>query len=142
MANEATIRASLNIRSGNLNYQSQPTSFQATVVGLNGPTPGCILVTPAGTDVSFAQLTAFGGLCWLYNMDTLNWVDYGIWDSVTKVFYPLGRLLPSEGYPMRLSPNLQVDEPGTGTGPGTGTTTLRFKSYNQSVRVIVDAFDP
>lgn len=140
--NEATVRAYVSIRNGNLIYTSPVTSFQATVTGKNGPTPGCILVTPEGTDVDFSQLTAFGGLCWLHNIDDTNWVEYGIWDSATLTFYPLGELLPGECYPLRLSRNLQKDEPGTGTGPGTGTTKLRFKSYNQPLRVDVDAFDP
>lgn len=149
MANEATVHVNLQIRNGGWSYQSQPTAYLANVAATNGPTPGAVTVSTAGTDISLSQLTALGGLCWLYNRgasvgdtDPTHYVEYGVWDAVTLVFYPLGQLLPGEFAVIRLSPNLQKDEPGTGTGAGAGTTTFRFKAHNAACIVRVECFDP
>lgn len=142
MANEATIQSSLTITKGNLSYQSKPTSFRADVSGTKGPTPGALTVSTVGTDVSFAQLTT-PALCRISNLDTTNYLTYGIWDSQTDTFYPLGEVLPGESYILRLSRDLAEEY---GTGPGTGTTglatnNLRLRAYNQPLVAVVEAFE-
>lgn len=129
MANEARVQSSLTVNKGNLVYQSQPTSFSATVTGSRGPTPGTINVATAGTDVSFAALAALGGLCRIMNLDATNYVTYGIWNSTT--LFNLGELLPGESYVLRLSRAL-----GNGAG-----YTLRMKADTLACNVRVEAFD-
>jgi len=142
MANEATIRTSLSIKTGDLEYHSTPTAFQADVAGIFGPAPGALAVSTVGTDIDLSEFTT-PGLARFQNLDTLNYVEYGIWDPETTTFYPLGELLPGETYVLRLSKNLAFEY---GTGPGTGTTgpetnRLRFKANAQSCNVLVEVFE-
>lgn len=138
MANEATIQNSLNIRAGNINYQGLPTTFRATVTGRKGPTPGAMAASTSGTNVEFGELTT-PALCRLQNLDTVNFVEYGIWDGAQ--FFPVGELLPGETYVLRLSRNLQ-EEYGTGTGTtGSAINRLRLKADTAAVNVIVEAFE-
>lgn len=145
MAGEATLRVSLTIRKDNLNYQSNPTGFSATVTGTKGPTPGYVLISTLGTDIDLSKLTQ-PGLCWMQNLSLVNAVEYGIWDPEIAKFYPLGELLPGECFPLRLSRNLakEFGSGGTTTGTGvTGPTTnrLRFRAMAASVPVRVEAFE-
>jgi len=139
MANEATIRTSLKIAKGNLQYQSLPTTFIADVSEGTGPTPGEISISTSGTDIDLSQVDV-PGLAFIQNRDDTNYVDYGIYDPETFKFYPLGRLYPGEGFPIRISPRIQ-EEYGTGTGSiGPGTNRLRFQAHNSSCRVLVNVF--
>lgn len=145
MSNEATINAGLQIKVGEIDYQSRPTSFKGNVTGAKGPVPGAITVTIAGTDIDFSQLV-LPGYCRIQNLDTTNVVHYGIWDPTIQRFYPLGELLPGETYPLRLSRYLS-DAFGTGTGtigpdvPGDDNCRLRFKADIASCNVLVEAFE-
>ena len=139
MADEATVRSSLQVIKGNLSYQSQPTTFQADVSGTAGPSPGTVIVPTTGVDIYFSQLTT-PGLCRLQNLDTGNRFEYGIYDTSNKVFYPLGEVLPGETYVIRLSRNLKKEFAGSGTGQ-TLDTYLRLKAYGASVTAQVEAFE-
>ena len=141
MANEARITNSLQIVAGYTDYQARPTAFTATVTGRKGPTPGAISVAATGTVVSFAEL-AQPALCRIQNLDTVNYITYGIWDPETSRFYPLGELLPGESYILRLSRFLH-EEYGTGTGTVGGPSTNSLKMYaNASTAVVlVEAFE-
>jgi hypothetical protein len=147
MANEAQVRGSLQIRilddSGRvlLDYRGLPTTFNADVDSIEGPTPGSFLATTAGVDVDLSALTT-PGLARFQNNDPTNYVEYGIWDPTGAVFYPLGELLPGESYPIRLSRNI-----GNETGPGDPGTAvldndnrLRFKAISGACQVTVEAF--
>lgn len=135
MANEIAVRTSLQVRKGNLTYQSQPTAFNADLTGSKGPTPGSVTVSPAGTNIDLSQLTELGGLCRLMNLDADNFVEYGVWDGAE--FYPLGELLPGETYVLRLSRNLEFGEVGTAM-----LNSLRLRANANDVNVLVEAFDP
>lgn len=138
MADEATIQASLQITKNKLKYSSQPTNFKADVATEKGPSPGAIAVSTDGTDVDFSELTT-PALCRLQNLDTTNFVEYGIWDGIS--FLPLGELLAGESYVIRLSRNL-TEEFGTGTGTtGAAANTLRLKADTAACNVLVDGFD-
>jgi len=142
MANEATIRASLAISKGAIEYVSRPSQFTATVTGTHGPAPGAFLVTTAGIDVDLSEFTQ-PGLCRIQNLDSTNFVTYGIWDPESVLFYPFGELLAEESYILRLSRYLD-QEIGTGTGTGTSgpdTNKWRFKADTASVVVLVEAFE-
>lgn len=144
MANEATVTCSLQIRKGAIEYQSRPTSFQTDVDATFGPTPGAMAVATTGTDVDLSRLTV-PGLCKIANLDTTNFIEYGIWDPEAAKFYPLGEIRPGEFYVLRLSRNL-FDEfaggPGTGTGTtGPATNTLRLRADNADCNAVVEAFE-
>lgn len=140
MANEATVTSRLTIQKGYLDYMSRPGQFQATVTGTKGPVPGALEATTAGVSVDFSELTT-PALCRLMNLDTTNFVEYGIWDPEGGVFYPLGELLPGESYVLRLSRNLN-EEYGTGAGTvGANTNRLRLKADTAACQVMVEAFE-
>ncbi len=140
MADEAEIRTSLQIKTTNLEFRSHPASFTTDVVGEVGPTPGAFAVTVAGIDVDLDELTV-PGLCRIANLDATNYVDVGIWDPETGVFYPLMELRPGEYWVFRLSRNL-FGEYGTGAGTsGPNTNTLRIKANTDSCTVVVEAFE-
>lgn len=140
MAQEARLQLSLQIKSGNLTYQSQPTVFTADMTGSKGPCPGAITVSPAGTDVDFGQL-ATPALCRIMNLDATNFVSVGIWDPIAVRFHPLAEILHGESYILRLSRHLH-QEYGTGTGTGLSTTTrLRIRADRTNCNVVVEAFE-
>lgn len=140
MANEAQIRASLQVRKGGLFYQSQPTAFTATVTGTKGPTPGAVQVSTAGTDIDFSQLTT-PGLVRLQNLDATNVVEWGVWEPATSTFYPVGELLPGETFVFRFSRNLQEEYLGTGTATSAPTNRFRMKASGAACTVLVEAFE-
>lgn len=140
MANEATIRASINIRMGNLDYRSNPTVFQADVADGSPPSPGRViaLVNP-GTDVDLALLTA-PGLMFIQNLDATNYITVGKYDPNTNDFHPMIELLPGEFYILRLSRALLQEFSGTGT-LGVSGPTLRIKADTASCEVRADVFE-
>ena len=142
MADEASIRSSMIIKKGSLDYNSKPTYFTADVSSAVAPTPGGITVSTAGTDVVLTELTT-PGLCRLMNLDTTNYVQVGLYDPETVKFYPLLELMPGESYIVRLSRDIQWEY---GTGAGTGTTgaetnILRLKAIGGNCECIVEAFE-
>lgn len=142
MSNEIRVVSSLQIRKGNLNYQGQPTSFNANMAGLKGPTPGSITAGLAGTDVDLTEIQVPGGLCRIQNVDPVNWIEIGMYDPITFKFYPMLELLPGESYIVRLSRKIG-DLQGTGTGSGVtgGTDTLRVKANAAPCDVLIESFD-
>jgi len=147
MSGEASIQASLMINktdaSGNVNYRSYPTQFNADVDGALGPTPGAFVVSIYGTDVDLSELSQ-PGLCRISNQDSTNYVTYGISDPETDKFYPLGEILPGEFFILRLSRMLgwEFAEAGIGTGTtGVKTNTLCFIANTTDCVVLVEAFE-
>ncbi len=143
MANEAQIRTSLRVKVGNLWYQSNPQAFNADVAGAKGPTPGAIAVALTPTLIDFTQLDTLGGLCRLMNLDEDNYVEWGLFNSDTSEFYPLGEILPGETYIIRLSRLLGTEQPAAGTGTGTSGSaiSMRLKATVAPCNVLVEAFD-
>lgn len=142
MSNEGRFQASLQVNNSvtGLIYLSQPTSFIFSITGSIGPTPGAIAVSPHGTGASLAQLTT-PGPAWFQNLDTVYNVEWGVYDLIGNVFWPVGLLLPGMPQQLYLSPNIGKDEPGTGTGAAVGSTQLWFKSLNPAGSVVrVDCF--
>jgi len=137
MAREATVQTQLRVRIGNINYVSNPSNFQATVTGINGPCPGAFAATLEGTDVNFSELTQ-PGLGIIKNIDSTNFVTVGIWDGVD--FFPLMELLPGEFFPIRFSRYL-TQEFMTGTGTTGGGNTVRIKADTAPAKVVVEAFE-
>jgi hypothetical protein len=144
MSNEIRATIGLAINKGKIDYMSRPNSFTASMTNTGGPTPGQILVSVYGTDVDLSVLDT-PGFCWMQNLDTVNYVEYGVWDGEFDRFYPLGELKPGEINVIRLARNLfqeYGEGPGTGTGTqGAGTNTFRMRAYNQDCKVRVEAFE-
>lgn len=141
MANEATIRSSLQINANNLQYGNRKTTFKADVERRKGPTPGAITVDVLGTDVDLSELTT-PGLCQLENQDSENYVTYGIYSSDTDTFNPLGELLPGEVFVLRLSRHISTQyDGGVGTGTVDAFNSLRFVANTAPVVVFIGAFD-
>jgi hypothetical protein len=140
MANEARLSVGLQISADNLRYQSQPTAFAADVTGRKGPTPGAITAPVGGKAVDLGELIT-PGLCRLMNVDSTNYVEVGIWDPGTDVFYPLVELLPGESFVIRLSRNIQEEYVGTGTGTTGPGNRLFVKANFADCVVLVEAFE-
>lgn len=140
MANEATVRASLQVRKGNLYYQSNPSSFRADVSGAKGPTPGAFTASTDGTDVDLSELDT-PGLCRVMNLDDTHACLLGRWDPDTSRFYPVVKLLPGESYVLRLAEDVLDEYAGTGTGTTATASTLRVKAVSRPVVALVEAFE-
>lgn len=138
MADEITIRSSVQIRKGNLEYRPHPAYFQADMSGTpDGPSPGALAVAVTGTNVSFSQITT-PAVCRITNLDATNFVEVGIWDGLN--WYPILEILAGESYIVRLSRNLS-SEYGTGTGTSsTDVNQLQLRANTAACNVIVEAF--
>lgn len=140
MANEGTFTVGLNIRKGNLQYTPPVTNFRVDVDGSKGPTPGAVTISVTGTDIDFSELD-IPGPARILNLDSTNFVTFGIFDPETNKFYPIGEILPGEVYPIRFSRYL-ADEFGTGSGTtGPHTNRLRFMADTAACDVSVEAFE-
>jgi hypothetical protein len=141
MANEATINCSLGIvQPGGIGtWRSNIGTFRANVLGTLGPTPGGIVATAAGNDVSFGSLVT-PALIVLENYDPVNYFEFGIYDSSTTTYYPLGEVQAQEGYIFRLSRRLGFTESNVGTGTIGLGKTFRIKAPDGPVNCFVGAF--
>lgn len=142
MSDEFRLQVSLQARSGNLDYRSSPTSFSADLEATEakGPTPGAIRVPAGGVAVSFSELTTPGFVI-LQNLDDTNYVEYGIRDPGTGVFYPLGELMSGEINLLRLSRNLLEEYTNTGTGTTSPGNQFWLKASVDPCTVVVSAFE-
>ena len=138
MADEATIRVSMSILNGNLNYRSYPTDFQADVTGKKGPVPGAITAAVLGTSVSFAELTT-PAWCRIANLDATNYVTVGILDPDGD-FYPFLEVLPGEFQVIRLSRSFGQSW-GVGTATSDSGCTLHIQANTAPCIVLVEAFE-
>lgn len=142
MANEARIQVSLQITKGNLNFRSYPTAFMADIENGFGPSPGAITVTPEGVDVDLSVFTE-PGWALLINLDEDNYVDYGLYDADSLMFYFWGRLKPGMPACFELSPRFgeQHYDTGTSTSVSDSNNRLRFIANNANCNVLVNIFD-
>lgn len=140
MANEATIRVSLTIKKGRLSYQSNPTAFTATLSGTKGPTPGAIEVSVYGTEITFSELTQIG-YCVMQNLDEDNFVQWGLWEPATAVFYPVGELGPGELCLFKFSRYFKQEYTNTGTGTTAPENSFMLKADTANCNCVVTAFE-
>lgn len=142
MSGEVRSTIQVNIRKGNLNYQSFPASWQGNIDATNpsGPAPGAIQVTTAGVSVVFNELV-LPSYCILQNLDLTNFVSYGL--DYGGDFLPLGEVLPGELYVIRLSRLLGtlISDVITGTGAAASGATFFLKAEISPVNVFVGAFE-
>lgn len=140
MADEITIRMSLHIKKGNLEFQNYPTAFTTDMTTGKGPSPGAVRVPTSGVDIYFTELTTPSWV-WLHNLDTTNYVEWGIKDPQSVLFYPVGELEPGESALFKFSRNLQEQYSGSGTGTTTPENYFRLKANVAACNVIVAAFE-
>jgi hypothetical protein len=141
MANEISVRSALQIKGSqnNLVYQSQPTSFMANQNAPGGPVPGQLLVGIGGINVNFSPLTQ-PSMGRIMNLDEINFITYGIYDSVRARFFPLHEVLPGETYPFRISRFLHEDYPATGTGSVVTTSFVHIRASQAPCQVLLEVF--
>jgi hypothetical protein len=147
MTAPAVVRAQLTINMQTpvqLQYNSLPAQFQADMSGKGGPCPGMVLASTSHTEPDFSQITnnkGTPGLVRIINLDQVNIVYWGLYDSTIARFWPIGELWPGEGYIWRFSSLLGegLDPAGTGT---SGTDVLKFslKADISACQCIVDCF--
>ena len=144
MSREITVNIAFQVRKGNGQFVSFPTGITADMTSnYNGPTPGAVTAGVGITTIPFSQLTAFGGWCWLFNNDSTNFVEWGLYDPVTTAFHAIGELLPGEFNILRLSRYLGKEVTGhTGTGTVGHGKLFALKADIAPVVVTVAAFDP
>lgn len=140
MSNEATVRTGMQIIVGGLTYRPPTAAFNVNVSAAKGPTPGLVVVPILGVNVDFSELTV-PGLCRIINYDTTNFVTYGLGDSVTNEFYPLGEIGPGESYIIKLSRNLSIDQDELTTGTGSGVKAFRLVADSAPCNCSVEAFE-
>lgn len=130
----------MQIRKGNTIYKSPVASYAADLAGDKGPVPGAIEIGITGTDIDFSELNTLGGICELRNLDSSNFVTFGMYDGDAN-FYPLGELLAGEQFVLRLSRYLGSEwDTGTGTTAETDNV-LRIIADTAPCSVYIGAFD-
>lgn len=142
MASEGRFTFQLQIIKGNLTWRNSKNSFVFDVGEGTGPGPGHIQVPTSGIDVYFPGVMGIvtPGVCVVENLDSANYVEWGIKDPQTNVFYALGEVLAGEAWPVRLSRNLGEQYAGSGTGTTTSENYLRLKANKAAVNVNIFAF--
>lgn len=140
MADEIQVQSSLTIKADNVQYVGRPASFRADMTGRAGPTPGAVLISTAGTEVSLTALTT-PGFVQFTNQDDTNYVEVGIREPATGYFYPFIELLPGESFVMRFSRNLLEEYQGTGTATSAATNQLWAKANSAELYLYVGAFE-
>lgn len=138
MANEITVNCNLQVVNGSLQYQSRPTSFNASQAVAIGPAVGSKLIATTGTQIDLSTLTT-PGMCRIQNLDAANYVEYGLTDGT--YFYPLGEILPGETYVLRLYRRLGSREATPGTGSTAGTLHLMIRADTAACYVLVEVFN-
>jgi len=144
MANEATVRSSLSISVGNVQYKSLPNGFTADVSRGNGPSPGLVNVATKEngmTDIDLSELTPPLGFCRFSNQDANNAIHVGRYDPSSDHFLPFMKIKPGESFVIRLSSDITEEYTGTSTGTTSATSTLRAYAENASAPLLVEAFE-
>jgi hypothetical protein len=141
MSDEATIRQSIQISIGGRNiYRPAAASFKRDVSTAKGPSPGSVTATAGGVDVDLSHLTV-PGLCHIINYSTTDYLEYGVYDSSSGVFYPLGEVAAETEYVFEFSRNLFDEFLGTGTSPAASNNKFRVRGGNSVVECCVNAFE-
>jgi hypothetical protein len=144
MTNEIRVQIGLQVRKGDLFSVTQPSAFIADMAGSMGETPGGLTVPLGGANVDLSHLTKLGGFIWMQNLDTVNYIEWGVYDPLMGLYIPVGELLPGEFCLWRMSHFLgDYSSPGTGTGTGTSGhgVMLRLKATQAPCQALVKAYD-
>lgn len=158
MANEATITSSLQVRKADptdgtkilIDYQGRPSQFRADVAGTFGPYSPVVAAALAGTLVDLSSVGT-PGLCRIANQGSNgadsagdasldNWLEFGVRDSTTGRFSPLGKVYPGESFVFRLSQNFGREYAGVAGTGSVGADLLFVKSIRTVQYAKLDVF--
>lgn len=144
MADEARVTNSVAVlkRTGTVTQIDRRYSGSFTYDASRGPAPGLISVSLTGTDVDLSGLIS-PGVCVLTNQSATDYVDVGVYEPSTGIFYPLLELPPGKPTVVVLSRNLGEQWSGTVTGTGTdaANNTIRLRANGAACDVSVEAYD-
>lgn len=140
MADEMRFTLQIQIAKGKLIWSNGVRQFTLDMAGQGGPTPDSIIVPTTGKLIYFEQLTA-PGFCLLTNTDDENFVEYGIYDTITGRFHPLGELPPETAWPIYFSRNLTEQYTNSGTGTTAPEDYFMVKAHGAACTVRIEAFE-
>lgn len=105
MANEISIKASLDVVKGYLSHNRQ-VSFKADIATAKpNVAAGSQAIGTSPEAITYGDVTSTtGAVAWFRNLDDTNYVEIGAF--VNPIFYPIIRLLPGEAYPIRIGSSL------------------------------------
>ena len=103
MANEITINLTVNVSNGEYKYQFSKNSLVTQAVV--GAASGIASIGTSEENLSLGDV-ATNGFLLLQNLDSTNYVDYGLDDA--SVMKSMGRLMPTEIALLRLKPGINV----------------------------------
>lgn len=140
MAREVNLRISLTIKKGLLDERIT-YSFIGDMAGEKGPSPGVLTIGVGVTIINLSQLATPGPIT-IINLDTTNFVEWGLYSAADGEFNPVGEILPGEPAGFRLSRYLGTALiPGTGTTPIADTKVFAMKAVGAPCDVIIKAFE-
>lgn len=133
-----------------LQNQQHGHSFFRDVSGAGGPYPGKITVPLTGVQIPMTQL-AEAGPAWLKHLGLTSgadpgadhkiyYVELGIKDLATSIFYPFVEIWPGEEWPIPLTRNLLEKYNSTGTGTGPANNMLWAISHIASCDISLSAY--
>lgn len=138
MANEAQVRATLQVITGNHNHQTHGGEFNVNMATPVGPTPGAVLINTTGEDINFTELTTPGWV-WMKNLDSANYVEWGLHDG--SVFHPVGILRPGKCALFEFSPNLGEEHTIAGTGTTGTVNVLHLRANTATCQILINAWE-
>ena len=151
MADEVTITAGLQVVKRNSNndvliqFQGQPQSYRGDLTGAFGPVGGAVLAHFTGTIIDLSSLTTPGYYHISSQDDSAdaddNYIEYGLYDAQTDVFYPWGELAPGEPASGKFSRNFLEEYTSTGSATTGPTNKLMVKSSSGSRKCLVQVFE-
>lgn len=136
MANEIRVTAILQVNKGNIFYRNSRTTFLADLNTASGPKPGGLTIPTTGLSVDFSGLIT-PGFGVIINYDTVNFVEYGIYDG--SRFFPIHEVGPGEVYPFKMARNFGGEFSGTGTP--SDVDLMRIQANTASVEVFLGVFE-
>jgi hypothetical protein len=142
MANEVSIRTSLQVKAENINFQSPSVNSGDDLGVFKGPCVGTISVTTAGTPIDFTQMERVGW-CFIQNQSTESYVDYGIYITSLGEFFPLFEIPPGVAVVTKFSKffTTEYDVEGTGTGTTNSISEFMMKARTADANVLLQCFD-
>lgn len=142
MAGEIRVQASLQVIKDSIRYLGQPTAYTDDMAGSKGPVIGAVTVPTTGKLIYFTELTT-PGYARFSNQDPEdgNYVEVGVYDPQTGVFYPFLELLPGKPQVVFLTRNFGEQYAGSGTGTTGPENYLRLKANGASVNVLIEIFE-
>ena len=94
----------LNVNHGSLRSNLNPGQTTLAQAVARGPSPGCVVVGTADTEIDFSELATLG-VIQITNLATANYVDFGPADGAGS-FKPSTRLKFGETWQFRLVPGV------------------------------------